>query len=730
MSASPERNLPALVPFSIDRTTYYQERAFAVGSAAVESSDTGWGRDPSTFSPEEYGNYAATSDLVYAAGRIRASNIGKLQVKLWKEKSNGELQEVTKGRPGSLYELTRRVNPFWTMRRMLRMIEWSRVLWGQGYVVLNRGTSGKMTPSEMWWVRPDKMRVQPHPTDYISGYLYEAQGTRLPFSPGEVLWFPSDNPIDEFAGLAPLAPARLSVDTSHAATQANRKIFTQGMMAAGMVTPDKPESSWTNAQMEQIKNTITDLGKGVSNAHSVMVLSQLARMTRFAMTPAEMQYLDQLKWSVAVVARVFGVPASMLQENEHATYNNRKSDEKALWTDTLIPEAEDIGDVLTEFLVPMFPGECDQITLDYSGVAAMQEDRTEITDQAHKWWTMGVPLNRLLEELQPNLLPVAGGGYPWGDLGYQNYTLMPPGTPTILLPTTKEPADEAAQAEQDGKGDNDGDPIRAALSLVRQLREEQDEWGYGGTRHTLAMRRFTRAADRNERTLAAAMRDLFGRQEESVLARLRKRSIDGVLTRDDDDSVSAPFDTEQWEEKFREVIQPLLSDIFADGAAETLDGLSVGVDLDINNPEVRKWLDARARRFAVQVNETTWAALKDALGEGMDAGESIDQLSERVKGIFTDATQRRAEVIARTEVVSAFNSGGLAAAKASGVVTGKTWLSALDTRVRDSHAEAHGQTVGIDEDFTVGSGSGPAPGDLGVAEEDIQCRCTMTWVMD
>jgi len=60
----------------------------------------------------------------------------------------------------------------------------------------------------------------------------------------------------------------------------------------------------------------------------------------------------------------------------------------------------------------------------------------------------------------------------------------------------------------------------------------------------------------------------------------------------------------------------------------------------------------------------------------------------------------------------------------------KVWVSALAPgRTRDSHAEAHGQRVGLDEDFVVGDGRGPAPGQIGLAAEDINCLCTMSPVL-
>lgn len=61
----------------------------------------------------------------------------------------------------------------------------------------------------------------------------------------------------------------------------------------------------------------------------------------------------------------------------------------------------------------------------------------------------------------------------------------------------------------------------------------------------------------------------------------------------------------------------------------------------------------------------------------------------------------------------------------------KMWMSALDTRTRSTHAKLDGQTVGIDEEFTSASGAkAKAPGLFGVAEEDINCRCTVVTVVE
>jgi len=113
----------------------------------------------------------------------------------------------------------------------------------------------------------------------------------------------------------------------------------------------------------------------------------------------------------------------------------------------------------------------------------------------------------------------------------------------------------------------------------------------------------------------------------------------------------------------------------------------------------------------------------------MEGGESIPQLAKRVEAVMGDRIRSSATTIARTEVIGAYNGGGLIAATAAGA-THKQWQTAMDERVRDSHAAAHGQIVPVDEDFEVGGVTGPAPGDMGDPGEDINCRCGLRYPVE
>ena len=73
----------------------------------------------------------------------------------------------------------------------------------------------------------------------------------------------------------------------------------------------------------------------------------------------------------------------------------------------------------------------------------------------------------------------------------------------------------------------------------------------------------------------------------------------------------------------------------------------------------RAWILQRSLTLAKLINTTTLDAIRSALAEGFSQGESIQQLTKRIEGYFDDNSKVRAEMISRTEVISASNEGAL-----------------------------------------------------------------------
>ncbi len=73
----------------------------------------------------------------------------------------------------------------------------------------------------------------------------------------------------------------------------------------------------------------------------------------------------------------------------------------------------------------------------------------------------------------------------------------------------------------------------------------------------------------------------------------------------------------------------------------------------------RTWILQRSLTLAKLINTTTMDAIRKALAEGFAEGESIQQLTKRIEGYFEDNSKVRAEMVARTETISASNEGAL-----------------------------------------------------------------------
>lgn len=105
---------------------------------------------------------------------------------------------------------------------------------------------------------------------------------------------------------------------------------------------------------------------------------------------------------------------------------------------------------------------------------------------------------------------------------------------------------------------------------------------------------------------------------------------------------------------------------------------------------------------------------------------------DRITGRYADRLlQLRGENIGRTEVLGSLNQGrndALRQAVDDGLITEeniqRVWRTAMDERTRDSHADANGQVVGLNEPFVVGGVEIQYPGDFDAPpEEVINCRC-------
>ena len=249
-------------------------RAFVTGPGAVPEDSgsmnylAGLGLEPE--GRTDYGEYIRTSNAVYTAARLRSSLLSSLPIVAYRVGADGKRDQVT---AGPLVELLSKVNPFWTFQRMVEMTELSLCLWGSAYIFLDRGTSRRQAPRELWWARPDRVTVIPDKQNYVSHFLYEVGSDQPPirFERDEVVWLRYPNPLDEFDGLSPLASAAIAADTSRAAMISNAAMFRNGLQLAGVVQPANGQTL-TEEQARGLEQSMARRFKGADKAHRWGVL--------------------------------------------------------------------------------------------------------------------------------------------------------------------------------------------------------------------------------------------------------------------------------------------------------------------------------------------------------------------------------------------------------------------------------------------------------------------------
>lgn len=694
--------------------------------------------------PAEYGDYLQISSFVYACVTIRSDLLSSLPIKLYKVGAGGKKKEVTSGRA---FDLLQKVNDYWTFNRLLQMTEMSLGTWGAGYWFMERGQSGKAPPTEIWFARPDRVVVRPDPVDYVAGFDYYPPGSGKPitYTRDETIWFRYPNPNDEYAPLSPLQSIRISADYALSALRTNKRLFDQGINIGGLIMPKPGSLPMEKDQATELEAKINERFGGQDKAHRWGVLRFDAEIKTMNLSPRDAEFIAGVRLSLEDIARGYKLPLDLV--GGQRTFENYSASLRAAWTNAVLPEARFIASELTEQFLPAFGGEADLVEFDASEVEVLQEAETEAWTRAREQIEQGaITVNEWREDQGLDPLP-------WGNVWWASGGLVPinseerPAPPTSPAPE-QSPVQAEAEEEPEEEEPEEEPPARSARKALPMITLTFDEiefksptysarlLAYGSPAHQIAWRKFARKQSKWEKDFARFVKGLWERQVDSIISKLGKRA-EADLAPDE------PFDLTDWVTKFRREARPILTDIVEFAGEEAFDLLDIVAAFNVANPRAVAFIEARAQRFAKEVNKTTWEDLRAVLADDIKAGKPLTEIQADIKAVFErwsavdpNAPDKltRLEMIARTETVGALNGGTLEGYKQSGLPVKKAWLAELDQRTRDTHVQAHNDyqstPIPVDDDFIVGAGAGQAPGQIGLAEEDINCRCTIQAVVE
>ena len=337
--------------------------ASLLGGGGWEGLETG-----SSWTPESYGAYYPKSALVYSAIKLRQDAVARVPLVVHREDG-----ERLAGGEHWAQRLLDRPNPFWTRGELWRATETYLGLWGSAFWGLERDASGRV--AEIWPLRPDRMRGVPDEESYVRGFVHMAGGKQAAsYLPEDVVWMRYFNPLDEYAGLSPMAPLRLSADMGLDSLRASRSALTNGSAPGIFVeTPDSP----TDDEVNEFYDRWEARFQGVDKVRRPAFLSGGMTVRNLGFSPREMEYFRNMKWSLEDVSRVYGVPKPMLADLEQATFSNFNTARRVFWEDTIVPQLGFYEEALNAGLMPGLGDGKLRARFDVSEVEALRETEND-----------------------------------------------------------------------------------------------------------------------------------------------------------------------------------------------------------------------------------------------------------------------------------------------------------------------------------------------------------------
>jgi hypothetical protein len=167
---------------------------------------------------------------------------------------------------------------------------------------------------------------------------------------------------------------------------------------------------------------------------------------------------------------------------------------------------------------------------------------------------------------------------------------------------------------------------------------------------------------------------------------------------------------DDWDEEDQMAYQPYIQVSMEDTANQQQKVLTrVGAEEDnfsVVPKMIKEAVDNASFQFAQSTNETTEKNLNDALDQlrkeitdGVITGDPLPIIKERVKKVFENIGDERADMIARTETSRAVHEGQKIVAKASGIVKGFRLLVSDDSCDICQDAADNNPEIGLDGKF-------------------------------
>jgi hypothetical protein len=660
--------------------------AGAIAMATEPSLSSTWARMGTQDPTDRMAAYlrAYKSDWFYKAESKISRDIGGLKVQVMPEGADGDNERaivppdldipVEALNPlDQFLRLMERPNPYYTGRVLRQKTQIRRDMAGAAFWYLEGGDGGMM-PSAIYGISPARMWPAYDRSGSLIGWVMDkdAPSGGVPFSTDEIVAFINHGPSDGYdpVGVVEAVWAHVPI-TERLAVHTADTLATGGRLG-GMVTPK--ERSLDEAEFQDVLRAWRNVVNDPNAARRLLVFPEPMEWTPGAATPQEIGIpelsaltRDEILTAFPISPYMLGVPmAGGLNESGAS----RREEKATYWEETIHPRVEDFEEDVQVQLLPRYEAVMGQ-TFDFEVQEPNLDDAQSILEKAaaiKELWALGFDAQAAIKTLKLDNIA-------WN------------GMPELLDPAKQaQAAEEARQASADALARvNDQPPPPGPQPPVKAVDKRQDVIGQAGPGFDRAMRTFLR--DQKAR-VSDRIRETYPKSKAG-----RKAGSDDWWDQEAEDKA----------------LKEALRDAYRQTAMGALGTVSDAVDRSITKQQSSRLLEGAlqaAGKRITAINETTREAIADTLAEGVRRGYSIPQLIDGVPAEGFAGVQAapmkngqpafdelRAETIARTETMNAYNDAALRGYDSYGV----SKVEAIDGDDDEECASRHGQVFTVDE---------------------------------
>jgi HK97 family phage portal protein len=727
---------------------------------------------------------------VYACVNAIATAIASVDFQITKK---GIKQETSH----DVHQLMMKPNPYQVWYELQEMQTAYEELCGNSFLEKVRDNTGKLVA--FFPLRPDKMRIIPHPKMKVAGYIYcPRPGIEILYGRDEIVHNKYFSSTDEYWGVSPAYAAQNSVILDIYSTAYNKKFFQKGAVPEGVL---ETAGSISDSTFQRLRQEWSKRHQGVENAFELAILEEGLQYKPISINHRDAQMVELKTMSAEEILAAYKVPPGVVGFlRERGNAGTLREQKKMFWMDNILPKLKRKQQMYNAEIIPQ--GQDLELRFITENIASLIEDIQISTSVAMQLVTHGImTINEVRAKLF-NLEEADWGKTPWIPVGLAQYDSgVHPGMPNaphitgqideeqggrVTAPDPQNPAKPQPGA---GGAGAPGSVPQGATSGA-QARNQATPMGgsmpsmnkkYPGVDFEKLTRPDPDWTDRQQvedwrkwkiwkglvtpdyKDLYAFFKDYFAKQFTRVtkgirpkymMAVAKKKKIHKSLAQKiaeeawtdpyamvkamyDDEIESMLFNIEEEAGDLSVNILPKAGKIMKKAGNSTLGTIGVDEDFTLANDRVAAFLKKNAGEQMDGITTKTRQLMGRELSKAVENGEDFDEMMQRLQNVFKgDLAEWRARTIARTEVVTLTQFAALEAARQSGVVEKKRWVSELLDTTRDDpqgedHRAMHDQTIALDDVFNVPARKGvvdlmDGPGDAnGSPENIVNCLCIL-----